>query len=291
MQIDWVITFLDLCETQSFNRTAENIGITQSTVSSRIQALEKVLGVKLFQRNRSGTELTIHGLKFEAHARRLQRNWFEALRVTQVNPSVVTTLKIGLQHDLATSQIGDWVQEFRELFPDSTLYIEGDYSEQMCRDLIHGLLDLAIIFTPKPHPDLHFESLGEITCRMVSTETDNFDEIRQESYIFSNLSPAFAATHEVHHPELSRANISSGKNVLVAGLLHSMGGTAYLLDDMAQKMIESGQCREVRRAPLIQQSVYGAVHLRNRHRTAHRRLMKLLQNHFSTEGYDPSIEL
>ena len=41
MQIDLLDTFLDLAETRSFHRTAEKLGITQSTVSARISALEE----------------------------------------------------------------------------------------------------------------------------------------------------------------------------------------------------------------------------------------------------------
>jgi hypothetical protein len=41
----------------------------------------------------------------------------------------------------------------------------------MCADLLTGILDFAVMFSPKPHPDLHFESVGEVTYRMISTET------------------------------------------------------------------------------------------------------------------------
>ena len=44
MQIELLETFLDLAQTRSFNRTAERLGLTQSTVSSRVAALEVALG-------------------------------------------------------------------------------------------------------------------------------------------------------------------------------------------------------------------------------------------------------
>ena len=44
MQIELIETFLDLLETRSFNRTAERLGVTQSTVSGRVRALERMLG-------------------------------------------------------------------------------------------------------------------------------------------------------------------------------------------------------------------------------------------------------
>ena len=58
MQPEQIETFLDLCQTRSFNRTAERLGVTQSTVSGRVAALEEVLEVRLFDRSRAGTALT-----------------------------------------------------------------------------------------------------------------------------------------------------------------------------------------------------------------------------------------
>ena len=54
MQIALIETFLDLMETRNFNRTAERLNITQSTVTHRINALEGMFGRKLFARNKGG---------------------------------------------------------------------------------------------------------------------------------------------------------------------------------------------------------------------------------------------
>ena len=64
MQPEQIETFLDLCQTRSFNRTAERLGVTQSTVSGRVAALEEALEVRLFDRSRAGTALTPEGRRF-----------------------------------------------------------------------------------------------------------------------------------------------------------------------------------------------------------------------------------
>jgi len=53
MQIEHLETFLDLMETNSFNRTAERLNLTQSTVSGRIQALD-ILAKAEFHTERLG---------------------------------------------------------------------------------------------------------------------------------------------------------------------------------------------------------------------------------------------
>jgi DNA-binding transcriptional LysR family regulator len=281
MNPELIDTFLDLCETRSFNRTAERLGVTQSTVSGRVRALEKLLGRRLFQRSRSGTELTTEGLMFAPHARSLRVAWAEALHAARHAGDSAMTLRIGLQHDLAAAHIGDWVNAFLAAFPGVSVYVEADYSANMCADLASGGLDLAMIFTPQGGRDIHFETLGEVGYRMVSTDTDQLSEVTTGRYVLANYSPAFAQTHAQLHPGLSTAPVSSGQNATVAGLLAALGGTAYVLDETALALAASGQAQLVADAPAITQPVYGAVLLRNRHRASHRRLMKLLRARFA----------
>jgi len=282
MQIDLIETFLDLCETRSFNRTADRMGVTQSTVSGRVKALERVLGARLFTRSRAGTDLTTEGLRFEPHARGLRHGWVEALHATRDAGPAAMTLRIGIQHDLAANHIGDWIGGFRGLLPEAGFYIETDYSTQMVSDLIGGALDMAMLFTPRAHPDLFFDTVGEISYVMVSTDTDRLAGVRPDSYLLANYSPAFSRAHAAMHPALSAATVSSGQDAAVAGLVTALGGAAYVLAETAGDLARAGLARRVRDAPAIAQSVYAAIHLRNRHRGPHRRLISQLRGHFAT---------
>ena len=281
MQIELIETFLDLCETRSFHRTADRLGVTQSTVSGRIRALEQALDRRLFTRGRAGTELTTEGLMFAPHARSLRLGWAEALAATRQAGDSALTLRIGLQNDLAANHLGDWVGAFRAAFPGVSFYVEPDYSASMCAEVAGGHLDLALLFTPKPQPDLHFESVGEIAYRMVSSDTDRLAEVRPDRYILPNYSPAFAQTHALLHPRFAAAQVGSGQNAAVAGLPRQLGGATYVLDRTARELTAAGEAREVRDAPPITQTVFAALHLRNRHRSTHRRLVRILKSSFA----------
>lgn len=169
MQIELIDTFLDLIDSRSFNKTASRLGITQSTVSARVKSLETQLGKSLFRRSRSGTEITPAGLAFEPHARGLRHSWSEAVRATMRSGNTAVALRIGLQIDLAATHIGDWVAGFQKQFTQTSFYLELDYSNQMCSDLLAGTLDFAVLYTPRYYPDLHFETLGAVKFTMVST--------------------------------------------------------------------------------------------------------------------------
>ena len=64
MNIDLARTFLEIAETGNFNKAAERLDVTQSTVSMRIKALEDEIGRPLFTRSKTGTELTPAGHQF-----------------------------------------------------------------------------------------------------------------------------------------------------------------------------------------------------------------------------------
>ena len=71
MHIDQIRTFIEVAATGNFNRAAENLNITQSTVSARIRTHEDRLGRKLFTRDHSGAQRTPSGERFQNYANRL----------------------------------------------------------------------------------------------------------------------------------------------------------------------------------------------------------------------------
>lgn len=281
MTLEQIQTFLDLCETRSFNRTASRLGVTQSTISGRVQALEAALGCKLLDRSRAGTDLTTEGLRFEPHARALRNGWTAAAQAVKGAGNAAIAMRIGIQHDLLGDQVAQWVKAVQGAVPDTALYVEADYSAQMCADVRDGQLDLAIHYTPKPHPDLHFETLGEVGYVMVSTEGADLSDIRPDSYILPNYAPAFSTTHSVLLPTLSMGAVSSGQNAVIRGLLLALGGSTYVLRETARDLERAGLARLVSRAPRIDQPVYAAIHLRNRHRGPHRRILRALRAHLA----------
>ena len=291
MQTDLLDTFLDLIKTRSFHRTAERLNVTQSTVSARVTALEAAMGARLFTRSRAGTELTTEGLKFEAHARGLRRAWTEAQRALAASGTMAANLRIGIQHDLASGerggQIGDWVLSFRQALPNCGFYIEPDYSTQMCNDVARGTLDFGVIYTPQPHPDLHFVSLGEVGYSLISSMLIHRNDIQAENYIRASYAPAFDAAHDSAFPHLAGATLSSGQNAAMVGLLSSVGGAGFVLDDSADALVASGAFSFVRRVRPIMQPVYGVVKLRNRTSRLHKILIDIVKTKIATRRPRP----
>jgi DNA-binding transcriptional LysR family regulator len=285
MQPDQIDTFLDLCETRSFHRSAERLGVTQSTVSGRLAALERALGVTLFRRSRSGTQLTTEGLRFEPHARALRHALAEARAAARGAEGRAMTLRVGLQNDLAAADPGRWVESLRSFLPQSAIYIEADYSAQMCRDLQSGALDIALIFTPHPAPDLHVETLGELRYRMVAPHDQGLDrlaDITTDRYVLANLAPAFAQHHAALLPALSTPPLAAGQSATVRGLILALGVAGYQDEASAARLIAAGRAIAVADAPILSQPIHAALHLRNRHRPVWRRMVAAMRKTLET---------
>ncbi|MFE6869204.1 LysR family transcriptional regulator [Kitasatospora sp. NPDC057692] len=73
MDLEAVRTFAAVAEAGQFQKAAADLSITQQAVSKRIAALERDLGVRLFDRTPRGAEPTIDGQAFLPHARELLR--------------------------------------------------------------------------------------------------------------------------------------------------------------------------------------------------------------------------
>ncbi|MCO4519391.1 Transcriptional Regulator, LysR family protein [Streptococcus infantarius subsp. infantarius] len=71
MNLQKLQVFLTLYETLNYTETAERLYISQGNVSKQIMALEKELGVQLFDRSRRHIRITKEGQVVEAHARRI----------------------------------------------------------------------------------------------------------------------------------------------------------------------------------------------------------------------------
>lgn len=71
MNIESLETFVILSENGNFTKTAEMQYLVQSTVSNRINELEKYVGKALFIRNNKNVKLTKSGEAFLSYAKRI----------------------------------------------------------------------------------------------------------------------------------------------------------------------------------------------------------------------------
>ncbi|TIN81960.1 LysR family transcriptional regulator, partial [Mesorhizobium sp.] len=182
MQLDHIETFLDIIESRNFNRTADRLNITQSTVSSRIKGLESAVGSELFHRGRAGAEPTAAGRRFEAYARAMLSTWSQARHDVRAFNRFEGTLRVAAQVGMTRSVLPGWVEALCQVLPKASIHVESDYSNQMVTDLSMGNLDIAVLYAPRYLPEITYAHLMVEEYVMVSTVARTLSEVNPDSY-------------------------------------------------------------------------------------------------------------
>jgi DNA-binding transcriptional LysR family regulator len=248
MNIDLARTFLEIVETGNFNKAAERLHVTQSTVSMRIKALEDELGRSLFTRSKAGTELTAAGMQFRRYATTLVRVWEQARQEIALPPGFRTVLNVGGQFSLWDRLLVQWIPWMRTALPDVALRAEVGASDGLMRQLAEGILDIGVMYSPQSRPGFHIEKLLEERLIMVSTRRRTVAEW-DEGYVFVDWGPEFRQGHGQSFPDLKTPAVSVGLGAL--GLQHilSYGGTGYFPMRTVRSYLATGRLFEVPGAP------------------------------------------
>lgn len=134
--------FVEVAQTRSFRRAAEATGVPNSTLSRRISALEKAIGLRLLHRTTRKVELTEAGQLYYDRCRRIvqeARLAHEQLGALQGQPSGV--LRASLPVDFATIYMAPLIAEFARRYPG----ISFDFDLTPRRvDLVSEPFDVAI---------------------------------------------------------------------------------------------------------------------------------------------------
>lgn len=98
-RLQWMETFVRIVEAGSLSAAAIQMNATQPTISRRLQALERSMGVRLLHRSTHAMRLTLEGERCFERARELLENWsqFETdLRGAQHEPEGL--LRVAVPH-------------------------------------------------------------------------------------------------------------------------------------------------------------------------------------------------
>lgn len=137
-------TFLRIVELGTFERAAQQLKATPSTVSKRIAELEEATGLTVFDRSRRGAQLTDEGERLLEHAMATVQ---QAERILELKhrPSTLHRVRLGLTDLSALTWLPDFLESFAERQPDVRLDITIDMSRPLYQQLLDGELDLVVI--------------------------------------------------------------------------------------------------------------------------------------------------
>lgn len=138
--------FVAVAEQGSVTRAAQNLSISQSSVTEAIKELEADLGVDLFDRHPRGLSITHNGHQFLRHATKILSTVSDARNSFSGNKhSEGGKLNIGVTSLVAGYVLSDLLARYRRACPDvdvTAIEDNGSYLEHL---LVGGELDVAVM--------------------------------------------------------------------------------------------------------------------------------------------------
>ncbi len=148
---------LAVAEYQNFTKAAENVFVTQPTLSMQIQKLEDELDILIFDRSKKPIKLTAIGEKIVNQARNIV-NESERMQdvVDQEKGYIGGEFRIGIIPTIMPTLLPMFLKNFTNKYPKVHLKIDELTTAEIISKLNDGHIDAAIAATP-----LHQEKIKE----------------------------------------------------------------------------------------------------------------------------------
>lgn len=254
MDIELARTFLAVAATGNFVGAAARIHITQSTVSARINALESQLGARLFRRGRSGAELTPAGHRFLRHAKALVTTLEQARQEVGLPSGFTGMLTLGGRSALWHGFLPKWVSGMREAIPDLALRLEIGMENELMPNLVRGIVDIGVMYTPESRPGLAVEHLFDESLVLITSKPDR--PWPDPDYIHIDWGPEFHAQFGSLNPNAGTPSRIANIGWIGLPLIEAYGGSTYIPLRTVRDSIEQGRLWVIDEAPRIPLPAY-----------------------------------
>jgi DNA-binding transcriptional LysR family regulator len=255
VDIELARTFLAIVKTRSFIKAAEQLNVSQTTVSARVRSLEDRLGRSLFVRNKNGASLTHAGEQFLRYAPTFVQLWERSRHQVAVPSGRRAVLAIGGELSLWHPWLLDWLHWMRRSAPDIALRVHVGLPEGLADQVAAGILDIAVMYAPPHRPGSRVELLMEEKLILVTTDPEG-KSIDPETYVYVDWGPDFAHRHGLSFPETTNPGLVIGLGPLGLNYVLEAGGSGYFRQRVAAPHLASGKLHPIPGAPSFFYPVY-----------------------------------
>lgn len=149
MTLDQLRIFVAVAERSHMTRAAQALGMTQSATSAAIAALERLSGVKLFNRVGRGIELTEAGRRFLPEAKAvLDRAKTARAVLDQASGQAHGTVAIGASQTIANHWLPRRLASYSKAFPGIRLNITIGNTQTIEAAVVAGTVDIGLVEGP-----------------------------------------------------------------------------------------------------------------------------------------------
>ncbi|HNP18690.1 MAG TPA: LysR substrate-binding domain-containing protein [Fulvivirga sp.] len=175
--------FLAVASKLSFSKAAQDLFVSQPSISKQIKILEDQIGIALFERKGNSISLTISGKKLLDHlqkAKLIQKDIESEFTSTKSNLEIQGDLKIGASTTISLYVIPKILASFHKQFPKANVLLVNRNSENILKALYEYEVDLAIVedssgITSVRSSDFMSDEIIAVCSKNSSFRTDNLE--------------------------------------------------------------------------------------------------------------------
>lgn len=145
----------------SMSAAAREQNLSQQAISARVHAVERELGVVLFRRSPSGTEMTPEGVAvLEWAAGLLDAAERFSAGIESLLGSKRASLTVAASMTISEYLIPSWALSLRRLYPQARISVRPMNSTDVSREVLAGNVDLGFVEGPTVDPRLDDLAVG-----------------------------------------------------------------------------------------------------------------------------------
>lgn len=254
--------FLAVAKEQNFTKAAEQLHITQPTLSRQLAALEEELGTTLFNRSGRSITLTDEGLLLKRRALEiidLQEKIVDELRGNEEEVEGVIT--IGCGEFAAVEILAQICGEYKKKYPLVQIALHTGTADMILEMMNKGLVDIGMFLEPVSTEDLDYIRLPDSDQWIISMKPD--DSLAKKEMITKEdllnlpliLPERYGVQSEIANwfgKDFEKLNISFTSNLGTNAGVMAMHGLGYPVS-------VQGAVRYWRQDLLIQKKLYPEV--------------------------------
>ncbi|MFZ5969911.1 MAG: LysR family transcriptional regulator [Bacillota bacterium] len=273
MDYELLRTFVYLAKLKNFTKTAEQLHVVQSTITSRIKHLEHNIGEALFIRTNKNVILTNAGEAFLPYAKQLLSIHESAISRLKALELFKDTLSIGAVHSIYDCHVQDMILKYMQQNKKFAVKVTIEHSEDLIQMLHDNQLDIAFTYLDIKSPKFICEPFYSNKIILVTGSQNSAaacgitdDELRNLPLLCSAIltdpfQEWFYSIFPKNYVFPLDINISSS----IITFLKEGIGFSFMIESAARRFLEEGSLVEVKLLESTPPSMESYM-LINRHR-------------------------
>jgi len=193
MELRHLRYFVAAAEELNFTHAAARLRVAQPALSSQIKDLEQEIEAVLFDRRRTGVQLTRAGRAFYTRARTILAQATEAVNEARTAAGTITgSLVLGFPSGLHLNYLAPVIEIYRKVHPKVSFDYFHGVNSQLIKALREGRADLAFVTMPAPLDGCSFQVIWRVPFKVVlpkrhplaRQKSFELGDLRSEDFVF-----------------------------------------------------------------------------------------------------------